>query len=138
MFLISRLPMRNTDRNQRGRRFGHLMLAALLAACAGGGPPASQNPIPIPASGTFRAPKKMGSSITHSKMCKCHACSPAECCQGPKEDENAKKCEDDYDFSKPGCGMQVQSCASRCFEEVWRVSQEASCASKRPEICCGA
>jgi len=136
VFLIRRLPM-TPSRNQRSR-FGYLASTALVAACATSGPP-STSPIAIPASGTFHPPKKMGSSVTHSKMCKCRACSPAKCCQGPnEEDESAKKCDQDYDFSKPGCGMQIESCNSRCFEQVWRVSQEASCASKQPQGCCGA
>jgi hypothetical protein len=84
-------------------------------------------------------PPRPGSSITHSRMCSCTACARTRCCQGADSAELAADvgpCES-YDFSKAGCSLEVGSCASRCFERMWRVRLDQSCDDKRPEECCG-
>jgi len=72
-------------------------------------------------------------------MCSCTACAQSSCCQGSadREPTEAQRCGSEYDFSQEGCGMAIESCASRCFERMWRVRLEQSCEEKRPEECCG-
>jgi len=84
-------------------------------------------------------PPRPGSSITHSRMCSCTACARASCCGGSDEarSESASSCGQSYDFSKEGCSLEVGSCASRCFERMWRVRLDQACEDKQPEECCG-
>jgi hypothetical protein len=86
-----------------------------------------------------RPPPRPGSSITHSRMCSCTACARASCCAGGGDaqgDAASSSCES-YDFSKEGCSLEVGSCASRCFERMWRVRLDQACEDTRPEECCG-
>jgi len=84
-----------------------------------------------------RPPPEPGSSITHSKRCSCRACGEATCCAGDRETATAaaSSCQS-YDFSAAGCGMQIESCASRCFERVWTARLDQDCDDKRPAECC--
>lgn len=87
-----------------------------------------------------KPPPEIGSSITHSKACSCKACGEASCCLDLKQPDTTPKevCGFGYDFSEQeGCGMQVESCASRCFERVWRVKLTQACDVARPPECCG-
>ncbi|MBI4701401.1 MAG: hypothetical protein HY744_09615 [Deltaproteobacteria bacterium] len=107
-------------------------LSAIALGCAGTGP----EPAPSRPAGLRRPPPKPGESITHTIMCTCKSCEPASCCQWKDErGEDAAGCSDGYDFSK--CeGLQVQSCASRCFEHRWRIRVEEACEATRPRQCC--
>lgn len=112
-------------------RFFWLTLALLGAAC-----------VELPettAVGRPRPPPEIGTSITHGKLCSCRACGEASCCSGLTDSDLApqKSCASSYDFSGEGCGMQVGSCASRCFERSWRVKLAEACDDKRPPECCG-
>jgi hypothetical protein len=78
-------------------------------------------------------PPKPGSSITHTRMCTCQTCEPSACCDGPETPEPVT-C-DSYDFSK--CEISVSSCASRCFQHVWRAPLSDACETRRPAACCG-
>jgi len=92
------------------------------------------------ATGRPRPPPEPGSSITHTRLCSCRACGEASCCIDVEQPEllPPKSCGYGYDFSAAeGCGMQVASCASRCFERVWRVKLSDECDAKRPPECCG-
>ncbi|GMV12755.1 MAG: hypothetical protein DYH12_24550 [Sorangiineae bacterium PRO1] len=91
--------------------------------------------------GKPRPPPEIGTSITHTRLCSCRACGEASCCSGLTDADDApqKSCGSSYDFSQgDGCGMQVGSCASRCFERSWRVKLSQECDAKRPPECCGA
>lgn len=89
----------------------------------------------------IKAPPKPGSSISHTRMCECHACSPRDCCQGADETElGDPSCggTDDYDFTRSeSCGVTVRSCTTRCAREIWRVKAHEDCDVKRPSTCCG-
>lgn len=91
---------------------------------------------PFNARGAHQPPPKPGSSITHTRMCTCRSCEPRGCCSGDPEPERGSECTDSYDFSRAGCGIAVQSCASRCFEHVWRIQLSESCEATLPEQCC--
>ena len=108
-------------------------LATLLGSCEPSLPaePAFGNRI-------LKAPRKPGGSITHTKMCQCHACDPGDCCQGDwgEDNKSATECKDSYDF-KPECGLKVSSCSARCYQHVWRIDVEKSCAATTPLVCCG-
>jgi hypothetical protein len=109
------------------RRF--LLLAVVLFGCGSGLPEntAAGRPKPGP---------RPGSSITHTRMCECSACAEAHCCSGAREPESAGQSCESYDFSKTGCGLEVESCQSRCFQRVWRVRLDQDCTEKRPSECC--
>jgi hypothetical protein len=80
----------------------------------------------------------MGSSITHTQMCECHGCEDAACCTETQEPEE-KICGDSYDFTQNAhCGLQVESCASRCSTHVWRIPLTEDCNQTRPHDCCDA
>jgi hypothetical protein len=115
---------------------GLLALAALANAC--GGP--AHDTAPLFGTGVFHPPPKPGDSISHSQMCECKVCDPANCCDGPEDDAPAAQCGDSYDFSaNAACGgLSIKSCASRCTREIWRVHVGQACAEKRPETCCNA
>lgn len=108
-----------------------LALSLVLGACV-------QLPESTASGARPRPPPEPGSSITHSKRCACRACGEASCCGGDKEPDLAAKkaCESSYEFSD-SCGMQIASCASRCFERVWRVKLTQECDALRPAECCG-
>ena len=101
--------------------------------------PAS-TPEPLFGNRTLKGPKKVGSSITHTKMCECQSCDPSECCGGDIGENNrsAPVCKDSYDFTKEGCGLEVSSCSARCSRHVWRVRLDQDCDKTTPLICCGA
>jgi len=114
-----------------------LVLLWLLAESACRTPPVSNGP--LFGTGELHPPPKPGDSISHTQMCECKVCDPANCCDGPEDDEPAPECRDSYDFSAPGCsGLAVKSCASRCTRQVWRVRAGTACAAKRPPSCCQA
>ncbi|HWZ92096.1 MAG TPA: hypothetical protein VNW92_24705 [Polyangiaceae bacterium] len=123
---------------RRGR--GALLVLFGWACCASacGAPRASNTP--LFGTGVFHPPPKPGDSISHSQMCECKMCDPANCCDGPEDDAPASECGDSYDFSSnPSCGgLSVKSCASRCTRQVWRVRAGAACSEKRPQSCCAA
>jgi hypothetical protein len=103
-------------------------------SCAGG----SFSSPPLVYSGEFHPPPKPGSSITATKQCECRACDPSDCC-GAERTENTDaapaECNSSYDFSEK-CGIRVNTCTPRCYSQVWRVAQDASCAGSRPLVCC--
>ncbi|MEB2314034.1 MAG: hypothetical protein OZ921_09240 [Sorangiineae bacterium] len=116
------------------RRFG--VLAVSLLACSSGVTPPSAAPELGGGRRWLHPPPKPGASIAGSKMCACVSCEPASCCRGADERaEGAGKC-DGYDFSAEGCGLTVASCASRCFQQVWRVGVSERCDARRPPECC--
>ncbi|MBN2194673.1 MAG: hypothetical protein JW751_17790 [Polyangiaceae bacterium] len=82
-----------------------------------------------------RPPPPPGTSLSRSKLCTCHSCEPASCCAGPGDEAATGACDGD-DFSAPGCGIRVESCAARCFEHSWRVPVAESCSARRPPVCC--
>ena len=113
-----------------------LISAVILASC---GSATRADERPLFGTGVFHPPPKPGASISQTRMCECQACEPSNCCDGPDEDAPPKTCADSYDFSNPGCGgLSVQSCASRCAREVWRVRSGEACAAKRSASCCQA
>lgn len=125
-------PVRVSELSMRLCGLVMLLVACLLVlACAS--LPANT------ASGAPPPPPRPGSSITHTRMCSCTACAEAGCCQGSADERpsQSKSCGKDYDFSKQGCGMAIESCVSRCYERMWRVQLAQDCAEKRPEECCG-
>lgn len=109
------------------------MLAAALGSCGPSGPPE-------PAFGNriIKGPRKIGSSITHSKMCECQACDPGACCAGDWGETGAsdKECKDSYEFPE-ACGLTVSSCSARCFSHVWRIDSHLTCEATTPLVCCG-
>lgn len=118
--------------SQRKMRFFYWACLALLPAC-----------VDLPrstATGRPRPPPEPGSSITHSRLCSCRACGEPQYCSAtdPEPDAPARACGDSYDFSaSEGCGMQVETHTSRCFERVWRVKLSQQCDQSRPPECCG-
>ena len=84
----------------------------------------------------FRSmPPEAGASISATDLCKCQACDPAACCDGPDFTEDPDpSCATNPDPSR--CGMVVKSCSSRCFEHAWRVPAGHACVEKRPDRCC--
>lgn len=110
---------------------------ALFAAssCAESG----RSPDRAPTHGFVKAPPKPGSSISHTRMCECHACSPRDCCDGTDETQvTDESCHTDYDFTKQdACGIKVRSCTTRCSREIWRVKLNEDCEVRRPASCCG-
>jgi hypothetical protein len=118
----------------RARVVVALILGALAggAACTASAPPATPPPSKT---GWHKAPPKIGSSITHTKICECRTCDPSSCCQGERESSRKAECKDSYDFSTEGCGLAVESCTSRCGKHVWRVPLDETC-EERPGDCC--
>ena len=124
------------------RRLKCAVLLSLFAwACSASAcsPPPARN-APLLGTGVFHPPPKPGDSISHTQMCECKVCDPANCCDGPEDDAPPTECGDSYDFSaNPTCGgISVRSCTSRCSREIWRVRAGAACAEKRPASCCRA
>ncbi len=113
-----------------------LALALVLLGCSSGVTQAGGTPELGGGRRWLHPPPKPGSSIAASRMCSCRSCDPVGCCQGPDDDPADKATCDSYDFTSKGCGMAVQSCASRCFQHVWRVKVEQGCDANRPSECC--
>ncbi|HEY2406191.1 MAG TPA: hypothetical protein VGI10_09320 [Polyangiaceae bacterium] len=108
-------------------------LGALIASSCATGPTATG----MPSAGIIQGHPKPGSSITHSQMCECTTCDPAKCCDGTDDAPASDNCTYNYDFDSNGCGISIQSCQSRCHQQIWRVLASEHCDDKRPTSCCG-
>jgi hypothetical protein len=114
------------DRSGRRALLSLGVIAMLVSACGGarsGGTEQTVRPTP---------PPKIGSSITHSRMCSCRSCPLARCCSGEEIEE--ERCEE----AEGGrvCGLFLSSCVSRCTTHVWRVRMVDSCKEPVPAECC--
>jgi hypothetical protein len=132
-------PWSRFDRRTLGRAvvLSLLTWAFGVSACSA---PSAPN-APLFGTGVFHPPPKPGDSISHTQMCECKVCDPANCCDGPDDDAPPAACSgDSYDFtSNPACGgLAVKSCTSRCTREIWRVRAGTPCDEKRPQTCCRA
>lgn len=109
-----------------------VVIVAVLGCvgCGAGPEPRDQASVPT----FYHPPPKMGSSITHTKMCTCKSCPERSCCQGEQE-KKSKTCDQSYDFSGD-CGLEVSSCSARCTQHVWRVRTVDSCDAHLPAECC--
>lgn len=129
-------------RNAKPRNAWMAALGLLLSACASS---ASSSSAPI--DWGRPPPSRPGSSITHTQLCACTACSERACCRGP--DETQAECdaasapetlegEDPVvDFSgAEDCGVEVRSCSTSCTRKVWRVPSTEGCEHGRPADCC--
>lgn len=106
-----------------------------MSSCAGSeAAKKKDDPLGLGDRKSFTAPPKPGHSLSGSIKCTCHACEPAHCCNDGDGSLGSDSCDAGYDFSQ--CGISVESCASRCFLEVWRVPKSVSCDARRPEVCC--
>jgi hypothetical protein len=105
-----------------------------VGACGGSEAVRKDDPLGLGDRKTFTAPPKPGHSLSGSVKCTCHACDPAHCCDDGDGSLGNDACDAGYDFSE--CGISVESCASRCFQKVWRVPKAEACDSRRPTECC--
>jgi hypothetical protein len=71
-------------------------------------------------------------------MCSYTACPVRRCCGGETREAQRGECKDSHDFSSAGCGLDVQSCTGRCYDEIWRIRLDQSCEASRPSACCEA
>ena len=122
--------------SHHGMKFFRIFIAfgLVLVACGSRLPPEANAPLP-----RASPPPMPGDSIAASQMCSCKACVEGGCCFDARE-PGGSSCASNavgYDFTAASnCGLEVQTCTSRCYERVWRVPNERDCSEKKPADCC--
>ncbi len=124
-------------RSARHTEVGHVILVVLLmfGLSVGAGCRTHDLPMSDAQGARPRPPPKVGSSITHSQLCRCFVCADPACCTREAEGEQETEACNTGPDGQIQCGLAMKSCG-RCQDATWRVSLSETCEAKRPADCC--